>query len=414
MSKTSEKLPVLRLSITGVFMGLANLVPGVSGGTMVLALGLYEEFIESMARATRLPGQLMREGVRPALRSFARPAIVLLMLFGISFVTIVLLSSVIERLMALFQPGMLALFIGMTLGGAPMLWREMQPLRTPSVVGLVVGFSLMALIAFVFKPGGGDPGWVLFFIGGVVASSAMILPGISGSYLLLILGLYLPVISGISDGVHALRMRDLGAAIDIGLRIGLPVAAGLFVGIIAFSNLIKFCLEKFHAPTIGFLMGLLLGSVLGLYPFQTTSFDKLPRYAQNDQLMVVGYGWQATAGDPVYDGLRTLEQRGLRLVVQEEATSLPSLEELAVARASGAVVVVYDQVVPRDIRKEAQRKEDNRRVELMTVPNAERTPVKTAIVVGLVGIGFVLTLLLGRLGGKKDKGSDAGAATATA
>lgn len=403
MIQFEKKLPVLRLSITGIFMGLANLVPGVSGGTMVLALGLYDEFIGAMSDLTRLPGMVFSKGIVQTGRSFARSGVVLAMLFGLSFLTIAVLSSIIQYLMAMFQPGMLALFIGMTLGGAPMLWRKMQPLKAQSVAGLVAGFVLMALVALVLKPGGGDPSWLLYFVGGVIASSAMILPGISGSYMLLIMGLYLPVISGISDGVHALKERDFATCFYLGLNIGLPVGLGLLIGIVGFSNLIKVCLEKYEAPTIGFLMGLLVGSVLGLYPFQVASFDKLPRHAHEGRLQVMAYGWEPVAGNPVYENLQTLNNRpGLTVSYLPGADRAPVMTEIEAARSTHSVVVVYDHMVDRDVRKSASTKIDGEKVELVFVPNAEKSPMKIGLVFLLGFVGFGLTILLGRLGGKEE------------
>lgn len=398
-----KPIPFLKLSVTGVFMGLANLVPGVSGGTMVLALGLYDEFIGAMSDLTRLAGRIVKDGALPALQWFARSAVVLALLFGISAVTIGGLATLIEYLMAMFQPGMLALFIGMTLGGAPMLWRDLKPLDGPSIGGFIAGFTIMALLA-VLRPGGGDPGFLLFFIGGVVASSSMILPGISGSYMLLILGLYIPVISGVSDGVHALREGDLDTVIQLGLVIGLPVGAGLLIGIVGFSNLIRYCLEKFHKPTVGFLMGLLIGSVLGLYPFQTTSLAKLPRYANDGVLTIAGYGWETAEGDPVYDALEELQRDGLTVEYLPVRERAPEMADVETARSEGAVMVVYGELVEREVRRAAAEETDTiQEVELVFIPNSERTTGKTFLVLALIGIGFGITLTLGRLGGEKEK-----------
>jgi len=138
---------------------------------------------------------------------------------------------------------------------------------------------LMAMIAFVLKPDLTEPGWFYLFLGGMVGSAAMILPGISGSYMLLIMGLYLPIIAGVSEFKEALQGRDLALLLTVGTNIILPVGLGLVAGLVLLSNLLKYLLRAWHKPTIGFLLGLLLGSVLGLYPFQEPSFDKLPRYA---------------------------------------------------------------------------------------------------------------------------------------
>ena len=269
MSSSSTKpdvIPYLRLSITGLFMGLANLVPGVSGGTMVVALGLYQEFIDAMAKVTRL-------------RFSLRPIMVLGMLFGIAAFTVLAFSTVIEMAMLAFLPAMLALFIGMTLGGGPTLWRDLDKGNPSRFLFIAIGFAAMAVVALALRPGAIEPNWILFFIGGVVGSAAMILPGISGSYLLLVMGLYLPIISGISEFRHALSTRDVELMMGLAFSLILPVGLGLVVGIVALSNVLKFLLDRFHQPTTGVLLGLLVGSVLGLYPFRAPDFDKMPRHA---------------------------------------------------------------------------------------------------------------------------------------
>lgn len=391
-STTNTKpLPIARLSITGAFMGLANLVPGVSGGTMVLALGLYDEFINAMASVTRL---------RPTRRSLT----VLALLFGTSLVTILLFSSVIQFLMEMFKPGMLALFIGMTLGGAPALWKDLKPLRADAWVSMVGGLLLMAAVALILKPGIVEPNFILLFVGGIIASSAMILPGISGSYMLLIMGLYLPIIAGVSSFKDALRGGDFGAVMSIGLTIGLPVGLGIVVGLVGFSSLLKFLLDRYHRPTLGFLLGLLVGSVIGLYPFQQMSFDKLPRYAQSAEvgpsvLNVTVYG-AAESDHPVREQIRRLESERLKVVFIPPFSESPTVESVTAARETGTVLIAYDQTVPREVRKAAADKKAGK-VELILVPNAEFSPLKAFLCIVLAVVGLLVTLGLGRLGGEK-------------
>ncbi|MEZ4286813.1 MAG: DUF368 domain-containing protein [Polyangiales bacterium] len=96
----------------------------------------------------------------------------------------------------------------------------------------------------------------------------MILPGISGGYLLLLLGTYVPILGGIDAVKHALSNRDLTALWEPLLHVVIPVGLGVGLGVLLVSNLIKIVLEKFTQPTLGTLMGLLLGAVVGLWPFQ--------------------------------------------------------------------------------------------------------------------------------------------------
>lgn len=380
-SSPPGKLPFFRLGITGVFMGLANLVPGVSGGTMVLALGLYEEFIGAFSDLTRL-------------RFSKRAIIVVAMLFGISALTIFTLAEGIQFLMETFLPGMLALFIGMTLGGVPALYKELRPVRPASAGFAALAFLLMGLIAFVLRPDTTNPGWMLFFLGGIVGSSAMILPGISGSYMLLILGLYLPVLGGISAFKDALKSQDMTALFEVGFSIILPVGLGLVIGLAVLSNLLRFVLARYHKPAIGFLMGLLLGSVLGLYPFKETRFDKLPRYAHEGRLTVLGFGWQLDEDAVIVDNLKQLEREDLKLrLVPSAPEKEPTPADVERAVQEKAIILAYDSPVPKEVRRLAEKKD----VELMLVPNTEFTPLKGVLCLALIPLGFLLTFLLSRL-----------------
>ncbi|MBI1292043.1 DUF368 domain-containing protein [bacterium] len=392
------KLPIVRLTITGIFMGLANLVPGVSGGTMVLALGLYQEFIDAMSSISRL-------------RLSMRHLTVLGMLFGLSFITILGFSSVIQYLMEMFKPGMLALFIGMTLGGAPSLWKELRPAGGSVVASIAVGFVVMATVALLLKPGLVEPSWLLLFLGGIIASSAMILPGISGSYMLLVMGIYLPIIAGVSAFKDALKAADVSAIMSIGLGIGVPVALGLAIGIVGFSSLLKFMMERYHKPTLGFLLGLLLGSVLGLYPFGQMSFDKLPRYAvtvaEGSPAVLNVMLFNAKGDDhPVRQSVQAVGSEKVKVVFLPTIEQEPSVSTIEAARLSKAVVIAYDQNLPREVRRAAADKKAGK-VELILVPNSEFSPLKGVLVVVLAIVGFVLTVLLGRLGGGEKKPTEA-------
>lgn len=384
-------LPLARLTITGVFMGLANLIPGVSGGTMVLALGLYREFIGAVSEITRL-------------RFAARPLIVLAVLFGLAAATILGLAGVIEFLLETFKPGMLALFVGMTLGGAPMLYRQLRPINLSSALFAGAGLALMAVIAFGLQPDLRTPGWGWFFAAGLVGSSAMILPGISGSYLLLVLGLYLPVISGISDLRAALTERDISQLIAVGYGLVLPVGLGLVAGVVALSNLLKFFLERYERPTTALLLGLLLGAVLGLYPFQDTSLDRLPRYAVSDngrpgegELRIIGFGWEQGTGGPIERQLQHLPSDLLEVEILETATDrAPTVADVQAARETSAVIIAYDVRIPREVRQETSDR-DAGRVPLYIVPDTELTFPRGVLALFLAAGGFLFTFSLGRL-----------------
>jgi putative membrane protein len=249
----------LRSAVGGVLMGLANLVPGISGGTMLLAVGIYPRFIEAVARVTRL-----RLGWAPVL---------LLGTVVVSAVlAIVLLAGTVKDLVVERRWIMYSLFIGLTLGGLPVVWRMARPVESRARAGIATGFVAMAALALAQASGAGSSGSsggvLLMFLAGLAGASAMILPGVSGGYLLLVLGAYVPILSGIDGFKAALSAGDGAALVDLGLHVILPVALGVIVGVAAVSNLLRLALRRYEKFTLGFLIGLLLGAVVGLWPFR--------------------------------------------------------------------------------------------------------------------------------------------------
>lgn len=248
-----------RGGLGGVLMGLANLVPGISGGTMLVAAGIYRRFIDAIADVTRL--------------RFRRESILTLgVVGGAAALAILLLAGPVRDLVVERRWVMYSIFIGLTLGGVPLVWRMAAPMTRGSRIGIAAGFLGMALLAWVQMDGGsaaqGSAGWPLFLLAGAAGAAAMILPGVSGGYLLLVLGAYVPILTGIDSLKEALRARDWSAAWDIGLEVVLPVGIGVLVGVALVSNALRFALHRYEKATLGVLIGLLFGALVGLWPFQ--------------------------------------------------------------------------------------------------------------------------------------------------
>ena len=242
----------------GTLMGLANLVPGISGGTMLLAAGVYPAFIDAIAEVTRLHLK-------------ARPLFVLATIGGAAVLAIGLLAGPTRDLVVEQRPLMYSFFIGLTLGGLPLVWRLARPATPGVLAGAAVAFALMVVMAF--EAGGGGSGGAstpLLVLSGLAGASAMILPGISGGYLLLLLGQYEPILTAIDDLKEGL-IGDAGldmARVLASLEVVVPVGIGVVLGIVLVSNGLRWLLRRYEKPTLGALLGLLLGAVIGLYPFQ--------------------------------------------------------------------------------------------------------------------------------------------------
>ena len=248
----------LRAAFGGLLMGLANLVPGISGGTMLLAAGVYPEFIGAIAELTTF-------------RFKPRSILVLGAVVTMAGLAILLFAGPVKDLVVSHRFVMYSLFIGLTLGGVPIVWRLARPLSPAVFIGAIGGFLVMLLMAFA-SPGTGEsaaPAYGLLFIAGLAGASAMILPGVSGGYLLLLLGQYVPILRAVSDFKRALTTSPPDTALAFeAMQVGLPVGLGVVAGVVGISNLLKYLLERHRKATLGALLGLLLGAVVGLWPFQ--------------------------------------------------------------------------------------------------------------------------------------------------
>ena len=249
---------VTRSGLGGVLMGLANLVPGISGGTMLLAAGVYPRFIQAIAEVSTL-------------RFRTRNLVVLGSVAIAAGLGILLLAGVLKGLVVDHRWIMYSLFIGLTLGGLPVVYKLAKPATNSVFLWAGISFLAMSGLAALQMAGvvgSGTSNWLMLFIAGVAGASAMILPGLSGGYILLLLGQYVAILGGIDQFKTALRNGDVSAAMEPALSVMMPVGLGVVVGIVAVSNLLKFLLQRFRKATLGFLLGLLLGSVIGLFPFQ--------------------------------------------------------------------------------------------------------------------------------------------------
>lgn len=243
--------------VGGLLMGVANIVPGISGGAMLLLMGVYAAFLTGIADIV---------GLKWRARAFIAVGAV-----GAGALTsIVLLAGPVKELIVDYRWQCFAFLIGMRLGIIPSIWRMAKPATRSLWIGFAVGLLLTAVAAVLnYRPdlrGQLDaPPWM--FVGGLLAASATVLPGLDGSYLLILLGQYTEIL-GLIDQLkdHVVRDRDLAAAWATGLSI-LPFAIGAAIGIGGVSLLLKMLFQKYAKPTFGLLLGVLCGAFIGLYPF---------------------------------------------------------------------------------------------------------------------------------------------------
>lgn len=248
----------LRAGIGGVLMGLANLVPGISGGTMLLAAGIYPRFIRAISEITTL--------------KFRRRSILVLGVVAIAaLLAILLFAGTVKSLVVSHMWVMFSIFIGLTLGGVPLVWKMTKPADRRVWIGFVVGVIPMAVLAYyqMFQAESSNhESWAMLFLGGVVGASAMILPGVSGGYLLMVLGVYVPILGGIDTFKEGLKAGSWDAMSGPLFDVVVPVGLGVAIGVLVVSNVLEKLLEKHEKATLGGLLGLLVGAVAGLWPFR--------------------------------------------------------------------------------------------------------------------------------------------------
>lgn len=247
----------VRVVIVGMLMGAAEVVPGVSGGTIAFVSGYYEKLIDTIRQFTPyLIVRLRHDGFVSLWRQL--DVNFLLILFGGMFASILLFANGVSYLLE-NQPVMIwSLFFGLVLASVAVVWLDIGEYNAGIGLALVVGIALGLLLTRVV-PINLPPTPIALFFGGAVAVCAWILPGLSGSFILLVLGLYAVVI----DAVKELEFVTLGV-----------VAAGCAVGIVTFAQGLTWLFVRYRAVTLAVLTGFMVGSLTKIWPWKiTTSYQ---------------------------------------------------------------------------------------------------------------------------------------------
>lgn len=240
--------------VGGLLMGSADIVPGVSGGTIALVIGIYERLVAQVRTGASVLASTVRGDVRTAVGDVRMIQWRFILPLGIGILAAIgLLSSALEHLLE-EQPVVLSgLFLGLVAGSVVVAFREFEePVGGREVA--IMAVTAVAVFALLGLRGGriDDPSLLVFFGGGAVAICAMILPGISGSFILLLLGLYDAVIGAVSG-------LDLAVVAVVGL--------GAVLGLALFSTLLHWLLANHHALVLATLIGLMAGSLRVLWPW---------------------------------------------------------------------------------------------------------------------------------------------------
>lgn len=237
--------------LKGMGMGAADIVPGVSGGSIALITGIYEELLESINSFNGENFKLLLKFEFKAFFHAVNGAFLLSLFLGI-LTSIFSLSKLITYLMAEHPIPLWSFFCGLILVSAFLILKDIKQWGVGVIFALVIGTVSAYFITELPPTSSPDAIWFTF-VAGAIAICAMILPGISGSFILLILGKYEPVL-------HAVSERDF---------VTLAVfALGCIVGLLSFSRVISWLLKRYYSITIGLLSGFMLGSINKLWPWK--------------------------------------------------------------------------------------------------------------------------------------------------
>jgi putative membrane protein len=260
----------LGVYLRGICMGAADAVPGVSGGTIALITGIYERLIAAItALDPRLLGDALgvhtAEGRERFVAGLVRADVAFLVVLGLGVVTaVVTVSRVMELALHAYRAETFAFFFGLIAASAVVLYGEVS-VDTPGRVGAaVLGFAAAFVLAGVTEGSAVPHSPAVIFGAGAVAITAMILPGVSGAFLLLLLGQYDHLVTTLSDFVDRLLAvatgGDPGALVDPAVTV-VSFVAGAAVGLLTVAHVIRWALSNYRAATLTFLVSLMVGSL---------------------------------------------------------------------------------------------------------------------------------------------------------
>ena len=296
---------VLSQFVRGFAMGASDIVPGVSGGTVALILGIYNGLITAIGRGSKALGRLCKgdisgfvDGMKSVDWVFLLPLVA-----GIGS-AVLILSGIIESALTNHPESMAGLFFGLVVGSMIVARKLLkEPNAQHAVITLAVGLILFFLLAFQSGPVS-DPNAFMLLGAGALAICAMILPGISGSFILLMIGMFAAVLNAVDERIIS----------EIAL-----VGVGAIIGLALFSSFLTHLLDNYHDTVMAVLLGLMLGSLRVLWP------------------------WPNGVGIVGHDDIETIPGTGLEL-----PNGAPTLLPIVLGIAAAIVVTVVSNFAPDD------------------------------------------------------------------
>ena len=266
-AKLKSKIYYLRLFIVGGVMGIANIIPGVSGGTMAVVFGIYEELMEALANF-----------IKDKDKRFLH-IVFLIILFSGALFSILAFSKALGWAFDNYELMTIYFFMGLILGSIPVVIKTHDEMRInmSRVFSCLIGAILVVILA-LYQQGSSIQAqsfnymqyniwdYLYFIFCGMISASAMIIPGLSGSFILLLLGVYRTVLDSVSGITDLILNRGLSPEVNVRIFIIASLGVGVIIGILGFARIMSWALKHYPAATMYFILGLLLGSIYQIYP----------------------------------------------------------------------------------------------------------------------------------------------------
>ncbi len=273
---------MLKKILQGIVVGIANIIPGVSGGTMMVAMGLYDKLIHSI---THLKSEF-KESMK-----------LLLPIFAGAGLAIVLLSRLFEFLLANYPIPTNFAFCGLIAGSLPFIFKKVKghSVSVGKLIPFFIFFGIVILMAVLGENGGAaaDVSFSLInviklFAVGIIAAATMVVPGVSGSMMLMLLGYYDTIIETINDFIDALIAFNLNEILRV-FGILVPFGIGIVIGIFAIAKLIEFIFKKAEIHAYYGIIGLILASPIAILMKTDWSQFSLPLLALGIVTFIAGW-----------------------------------------------------------------------------------------------------------------------------
>jgi len=251
-------------------MGAANVIPGVSGGTIALITGVFERLIHAIKSFNINALKLLLAGRFTELAIHLDLAFLIALFAGIA-AAILSLAKVLKYLFAFYPTCVWSFFFGLVLASIFFVGLTVKKWSPNTIISFILGTGVAVTIS-VLTPASENSSFYYLILCGIVAMCSMILPGLSGSFVLVLMGNY--------------QLVMINAVSDMNLTILLPVAIGAAIGLVAFSHLLSWVLKKFPDQTIAILTGFITGSLGILWPWKTAVTQQF-----GDKIKTIGFTW---------------------------------------------------------------------------------------------------------------------------